>query len=44
MNQDFLFDPETYRGLRKPLPGRFAASEFAPHAFANWVIDQVVDG
>ena len=24
-------------------PGRFAASEFAPHAFANWVIDQVVD-
>lgn len=24
-------------------PGRFAASEFAVHAFDNWVIDQVVD-
>ena len=24
-------------------PGRFAAAEFAVHAFDNWVIDQVVD-
>jgi len=24
-------------------PGRFAASEFAPYAMSNWVIDQVVD-
>ena len=24
-------------------PGRYAASEFAPHALANWVIDQVLD-
>lgn len=24
-------------------PGRFAADEFAPHAFANWVLDQVLD-
>lgn len=24
-------------------PGRYAASEFAPHALANWVIDQLLD-
>ncbi len=24
-------------------PGRFAPDEFAPHAFANWVLDQVLD-
>ncbi len=25
-------------------PGRFANSEFAVHALANWVLDQVLDG
>ncbi len=24
-------------------PGRFSASEFALHALANWVLDQVLD-
>ena len=24
-------------------PGRFAESEFAVHAFDNWVLDQLVD-
>ena len=25
-------------------PGRYAASEFAVHAFDNWILDQVLDG
>lgn len=41
MTLDNLFAADRYLDVRKP--GRFAASEFAVHALANWVLDQVLD-